>query len=353
MSHARATRTVHQAAAPELIALQSRVASAEPSLGVHSLARCLAASPRTDSDRSPRLVRRVASRQCRTRQLSVRIASVFAVSLISAGGCATGQDLRDPQNRPRMRTAYTLARNQVGVEVGAGETELDEFGVHAELGYGFGKTAEVTVNVAHAALAVPNLRLKYNFIDRERWALAASAGIRWTRPSILYVLDDETQEQLGDTDIVTVPLELVGSFPVARWVTPSLGIGYRHTSLFGRVTQEDEIYEGALGYRWLHADPHVSFHVIPSVSIFVGMNAPIYTWSRVDAVLVETVAPGVRAGVRTGEWDEVPWNDAVQYYGGVEAKVGPIFLRGSISHGFLSRALDWPVVPAFSIGWRS
>ncbi|MCP4197678.1 MAG: hypothetical protein GY762_11065 [Proteobacteria bacterium] len=277
--------------------------------------------------------------------------------MLLSSGCLSTRNFQAPKERITNGTAYTLTKGEMQVNVGVLTTELQNFGVEAGFTYGFGKHGEVAANLGHAGLGILNVRCKYNFIDEKWWALGIQLGLIWIRPSAVWILGEPTRQRYEGLDILSFPLEISSSFPVADWVGLSLTAGYAHTEIFGTIDDQVRFFDGSMGMRQLYLEPLVMFYIAQQAAVYIGAHLQVWGAARTRVERVESeILPGFNAGARSDDWIDIPFEERSHLAVGFELRFGKTFhtrlnilYNGAFSRNGIVRV---PIAPALEMYWR-
>jgi hypothetical protein len=295
----------------------------------------------------------------RQSRLRLCVFPIWSVAFLAPffSSCITSRNFKDPKDRPVVGTPYTVADKDVEIGVkllGQGE---DDLAAALSLRVGVTRHFDMRINLAHGALGVLNLDAKYNFVDKKWWAMGARTGILWARPRVIWALPDDMQQNLGNIDIVAVPIELiVGSQPL-KWLGANLTLGYLHGALVGTIHTDTTLFDGSIGARKLYLVPQLNFLVISKLHIFLRADLPVLIYVRDEMIAEAEIEPGMSAGVRSAEW--IKLDDPIsrsQVALGLDLKLGRItrlelfaIFRGPLT---LSGVLRTPVLPGVGVYWQ-
>jgi hypothetical protein len=198
-----------------------------------------------------------------------------------------------------------------------------------------------------------NLNAKFNLVDRPLWGLGLRVQGRWLHGSWLWILPESTREQLRGVDIIDIPVGLVASFPLFRWMGLNLEFGYKHSEVFGDIRGDEAALEGTAGTRELFVDPNVHFYLWKRVALIFGAHLPLWAQAAVRASAETLVEPDLIVGVNTAQWRNIPFDVLDGYYGGIELRFGQYtFLQIYAVHGPINEVINSPVLPSLNFYWR-
>jgi hypothetical protein len=271
-------------------------------------------------------------------------------------GCLGPRNFQSPKERITTNTAYTLTKGEMRANVGILSSDLESFGVTAGFAYGFGKHAEVAANLGHAGLGILNVRGKYNFVDKKWWALGAQLGVVWIRPSAVWALGEATQQRYTGIDILSFPLEISSSFPVAKWVSLHLAAGYTHTEIFGTIDDQVLFFDGSLGMRKVYLEPVIMFYFAERAAVFLGGHLQVWGAARTNLEVETEIVPGFNAGARSDDWVDIAFEDRSHLAVGFELRFGKtthtrlnIVYNGAFSR---NQIIAIPIAPVLDVYWR-
>ena len=298
---------------------------------------------------------RPAGKRRRSRALPAGLAISLSIAWMTTG-CIALRNFKDPKERLTTRTAYTLTAREVRADVELAGQDTHNLVANLGVTAGFGRHAEAGVNLAHGVMGVVNVHAKYNFIDMKKWALGVRVGFFWVYPPAIWALPDEFKNALGGVRIVSVPFDVIASFPLWEMAGLHLGLGYVHSDLFGEIETDTDFLASDIGVRKLHIDPMLEVCFAERVTVFTG--ARILLWGALverTSMKVE-VEEGVIVGARSVEWARMSASAGTSGLVGLEMKFGKtIHLRiYAVLNGLLSKVglFDSPVLPGVDVYWR-
>jgi hypothetical protein len=277
--------------------------------------------------------------------------ALLAVAM--ASGCAHARDFHDPAERITHRTAYTLQEHEGRVDVDLVGEDIHDLGVGLGVSGGVTKRFELGTNVAHAAIGVLDASAKVNVLDHPVAGLGISAGVVYTNPIIVWALPKSLREQLGDVHVLVVPTVVHASFPVQRWLDLHLGVGYNHVAIIGRYDSASVLARGGLGARDFYFEPQAAFYAGRRVAFRLYAHLSAWASARENVAVEATLAPGVVAGVLSGEWERLPFSATSRYTGAIELRLGrTTHLQVAAIVGRFKPFPRPVVMPALQLYWR-
>lgn len=277
---------------------------------------------------------------------------VFAALLT---GCVTPRNFADPKQRITEGTAYSITKGEVRVDAGLIGTEVKDAGANVDVTAGFGRSGQVSTNLAHLSLGLVNASLKYTVVDRPWFGLGLEGGFLYTRPSLIWLLPDEISDPLAGIDLFHIPLRILASFPVSSWTSLHLGLGYTHAEVVGELGDESSSFLNAgVGARSVQVDPTIHFYLNRRVALILGANIPVYITAAAQVESDIELDDGIVLSVRSAEWIRVPTEGAALWRAGVEVRFGrATHMQLFVSRGLLAAAgVGPPLLPSLNFYWR-
>ena len=282
-----------------------------------------------------------------------RRASRLLAALALASACVHPRDFQAPGERLTRSTAYA---EQARVRVDTDLLAPDAQRFVANLGVTVAavpRHLDFSVNLLHAAIGAVAVQSKFTVLDTRGYGLGGRVGLTYTTPATFYFLPRSLRQTLGSFHLLSTPIELWQSFPVARWFAGHLGLGYRFGSVWGRIDGDELFLDASLSQRSLTAIPVLDFFVARRVALRAYARLPLFT--QVAEVTDATYAldPDVVVGVRSVEWVRRPFVRTVQLGFAAETRFGAnTHLRLGVHLWAFRpiRALD--VVPSLTLYWR-
>jgi hypothetical protein len=282
---------------------------------------------------------------------------VFILALLPlVTGCLATRNFRDPKERPRKDTAYTLPHKQfqAGLTL-LGQNPYD-FVLGADFAAGIGDRWEVGVNLAHAVFGVMNVYGKYNFIDKKWWAMGATLGVTWIHVKSVWAIPEKYRDALGNVDILSIPIEIHSSFPVADWVGLHLSAGYLHSQFFGKINEETLFLDGDIGSHQVYLRPNITLYIAERIQVFLAARLLLWGGRYGEVAAEATNNDDLIIGFRSTGFNEFEFGGKSFIKFGVEAKFGKYtYLRlwavynGSVSN---SNLFSTPILPGLDLYWR-
>jgi hypothetical protein len=289
------------------------------------------------------------------RKPRVRTSACIVVVALAAPavGLAAPRDFQAPAERIVDRTAYTLTARQVRIDAGLVGLGTDDLGVNLGVAYGLTDWVELRLNLAHFGIGMLNVAAQFNLVDRRWWGLGVVLGLRWLRGDWLWLLRERTREQLAGVDMLGFPLEVVGSFPLLRWMGLHLKLAYTHSEVFGDIAFDEAALEGTAGVRHLYVEPVVRFYLWRRMAVTLGARLPLFARAAVQGATEAEVEPALIVGVRGAGWQDIAFDKLASYYGGLEWRFGRVtHLQLFLTHGPLNDVIGTPVLPSINFYWR-
>lgn len=275
-------------------------------------------------------------------------------------GCLATRNFRDPKERPRESTAYTLTHGEFNIGLGLlgqGAYNLLINGQFAAGIGGKGGKGEVGVNLGHAAFGIVSVYGKYNFIDKKWWALSARVGLTWIYPKLVWAIPSQYRDPLGDINVLSIPVEITASFPVADWVGLHLTAGYRASALFGKIEEETAFLDSDIGSHHVYLRPEITFYLFEKVQLFIGGRLLLWgaRWEQIASDI--TVEDGIFVGVQSAKWRQLDFAQGSFLRFGLDMKFGKYtYMRlWAIFNGSLSESdllSSSPILPGLEFAWR-
>lgn len=187
--------------------------------------------------------------------------------------------LQSPEEASTRYSAYSLPGGTWGFDFGAlgigGGDSLAKLGV----GYGFGAGLALELNLAHASFGLFNVTGRWHFIDTRYFDLGLRVGATYGHGEWFWVLGDFARKLLSNVDVISFPVELTASMPVARFLQLDLGVGYRYAEMFGSLGNEDQFFyvESQLGLRQFGVRPGTRWFFWDNTAIEVHALLPAYS----------------------------------------------------------------------------
>jgi hypothetical protein len=271
-------------------------------------------------------------------------------------GCISTRNFQNQRTRVLEKTAYTLARSQAEVGVSALSVNNAELGAYLGGAYGVSNRVMGRINLMHTANGLIGTTWKWNFYQTEKMALAASAGISFLHGSWIWAVPDRIQKTIGDVNAISLPFEILSSFPVAKWLQLNLGLGYSLGRVIGPITftDSDASVNAGIGVNNLHIDPALHFYIAEYVAILATAEISVWATSPRSVVAEGSVADGVRVGVQSGITKYLPPGRLSRGALSAEVRLGSsTYVRAGVATGGLTNELTGIVVmPFLGLYWR-
>lgn len=258
---------------------------------------------------------------------------VFAV-VFFARPC-DARDFFDPAQRERRNTAYALPKGMAAAEIGILGTSTDLYG---RLGgaYGFGGGVEAGINLLHAGVGILNLQTKWTFLDRKKVGLAFRLGLLWGHGNWMWILSEDQRQVVRGLDLIAIPADLIASFPVVSWLQLDLQAGYQHGEVFGG-SGGDTVIDARIGIRQVALGASVRSYLADRVQLFFTANLPVWTAVPRDVGATVRAAEGVYLGLRSTEYETIPFRKLYTLNFGVNSAMGR---RSYITFSMIYRRSD-------------
>jgi hypothetical protein len=176
------------------------------------------------------------------------------------------------------KSAYSLPRNRWAFELGAlGIGARDSY---ASLGatYGIGAGLQVSMNIAHASVALFNLTANWHFIDTRYFDLGASVGVFYGHGPWVWAVQGATEAVLSKLDVLNLPFSLTASSPLGRWLELDLTVGYTYANIFGSTNNEQTLFtDSELGMRQFYLEPGARLFISDNTALEVFTKLPAYS----------------------------------------------------------------------------
>ena len=279
---------------------------------------------------------------------------VVGVACFSLQTPASACDFDDPKQRTLRGTAYALDKRQWSTEAELLGVSTDDLFGRIGLGYGFGKGVQLDTNVAHIAVGLLNLDLKWNFLDLPHFGMSASVGVIWGHGEWIWILSGLEQRIVANTEIVVLPLSLWASSHLLEWLQVDLGVRYTHSQVFGDFESDSTLVDGEIGVRQLSMHPSVRFYILEALELFVGARLPLYSAIPGAGEANTSLGEGVYGGARTGTLDKLPFSQQFQLQlGARSAMAETTFVTARIHYGKTVQSLYGSAFyPAFGVEHR-
>jgi hypothetical protein len=281
---------------------------------------------------------------------------VIIVLLPLVTGCLAKRDFRSRTERPRKNTAYTLAHKEFNVGIGLMGQSTYNLLLNAEFAAGIGNKWEVGANLGHAALGIMSVYGKYNFIDKKWWALAARVGVTWIHVKAVWALPDQYREPLGKINILSIPIEIHSSFPVADWVGLHLSVGYIPSQIFGKINEDTLFINSDAGANLVYLRPNITFYIAERVEVYLAARLLLWGGRYGEVAAEATNNEDLILGARSTSFTQFEFRDKSFFVFGANAKFGKVTYLGlwAMVQGARANAalVAMPVIPGLDLFWR-
>lgn len=254
----------------------------------------------------------------------------------------------EPMQRVTLGTAQVEPVGSQRVDVHVGNTDLTCLGLSVSPTFGLPYHVQMSTNVAHLALGIPNAAFRWRFYHTRRVSLALDVRALLLRPAWIYAMDladPDLRELVSGVSVGMVPLKLYATFDPHPMLTASLILGYDHASAWGNLAHEGVLAAGALGARRLWFRPVVHVHATRRVSVMFATTVPVYASALASARAEVDVEPGIVGGGRTLLWQRLPVGRTASALAAVEVQIGRGHVVAGVSTFGLLRDLGVPVIP--------
>ncbi len=277
----------------------------------------------------------------------------LALPCLALAACVHERDFRAPAGRLLDDTAYTVRAKELRVDAGVIGRRLEDLGANLGLTYGVYERVELKTNIAHAAFAIVNARVKATLVDRPRFALGAKLGFTFAQPKLIWVLPPEYRATFGDIKVIGAPVRVLSTIRTADWLDLHLGLSYSHVDVYGDLPVNTEFSRISLGRRALVFDPMLSFYLGRRVALLLGGSWPLWSALLTDVENKIELQPGIRVGVNSAEWITSRMYSHNSYSTSVELRLGEYTnMRVSMSYRLLGDYFDFELFPAVEFYWR-
>lgn len=291
--------------------------------------------------------------------MSCRIGTGPAAILLATGlamisaACVHPRNFRAPNERMTPHTAYA--------EHARARVDVDLLGVDVQrLALNAGVTVaavrsrlDFSLNLAHGAAGVASVQSKFTMVDTRWYGLGGRVGLTYLTPRTMWFLPKDLRLELGTFNMLSVPIELWSSFPIAYWFAFHLGLGYQRGALWGDFRGDEFLLTSDIVARSFYVEPNVQFFIAGRLALTFG--ARVAAWSQtVSAIDVELdITPDLRAGVRSVEWIDRALGDHTRFDIGAETRFGRnTHVRLAVNIGAFKPIVLLLVTPSLNFYWR-
>jgi hypothetical protein len=241
-----------------------------------------------------------------------RISTLVILALFGLAGCAT--DLQSPRHRNVKTSAHTLEKGDWEIRAGFLNPHVDDLMAAISVRHSPKENLDLEMNLIHTALGLYNLNAKYRFHERGNKALSLKIGVKWFNPDYSLLLPPTLKSTFSGTNLIMIPVELVGSMKISPKFQVNIGVGYIHTVVLAKVAFLST--EGGFGMREAYGRVNLYYYPAKSVALFAEVQLPVYQGVYSDVSVETEIGPGVVLGTQSAEWsksDNIP-----VYTGGIE-----------------------------------
>ncbi|PRQ05440.1 hypothetical protein ENSA5_02610 [Enhygromyxa salina] len=212
---------------------------------------------------------------------------------------------------------------------------------------------DLSLNLAHAGIGALSFQSKFTLVDSRWFGLGGRVGLTYVNPRTFWFLPRDLREVLGSFNLMSVPVELWTSYPVARWVVFHLGLSYRHAALWGRYEGDELLADSNIAQRSFGFAPYLDLFIAERVAIILGARLPVFMQAVARNDVESELGPGLRVGVRSVEWVDLRFTDAFRAELGAETRFGAnTHLRLSVNVGAFRPLGVLLVAPSLNLYWR-
>ena len=266
---------------------------------------------------------------------------------------ADGRGLQSPEQRSIRFTAYSLPNKVWSLDAGALGLNTSE--VYGLLGVarGFKHGIQLDLNLVHWGVGLFGLDTKWCFFERPHLALAASVGFRYGHGGWIWILNDLAQDIVSDSDLVAMPVNLIASAPLTRWLQADLVAQYTYAQVFGTISRDSFYGDSQVGVRQLFFRPTVRFFLSDATAFEVAAKLPAYTKVPVGVDATLEIAGRTREKSKSTYIDaefEDTWNVEL----GLRSRLRPwLYASMRVHFGQVSKSLyGAPLYPSFALEFR-
>ncbi len=187
-------------------------------------------------------------------------------------------DLQSPELSSTRYSAYSLPRRTWAFDIGA--LGIGGGDVFANLGaaYGFGGGFQVEMNLAHFGVGLTNVDFGYHFLGTRYFDLGARLGIGYGRGEWFWLAQGAAKNLVSKIDLVNVPIELVASSLVTRWLELDLAVHYDFVKAFGSFDDDSSLFVKAeLAVNQVFLRPGARVFVSDRTALELFAKLPLYS----------------------------------------------------------------------------
>jgi hypothetical protein len=263
---------------------------------------------------------------------------------------AAPSDLQSPEQRDTRNSTYSLPAGMWAFDVGA--LGISSGDVYAKLGaaYGVGAGIQIEANLAHWGIGLLNVGGFWHFLDTRYFDLGTRLGVWYGHGEWFWIATGPARELISRIDILTFPLAITSSMPVARFLQFDLDVQYTHAEVFGSLIDRDSAYFNAqFGMRQLLVRPGVRFFISDSTELDLSSNLPPYT-----AFPIEREGGEERERERLEDFETVPFSTTWSVEMGLRSRFAAgVFGSVRLHYGDITRGLYGArLYPSFEVEFR-
>lgn len=192
-------------------------------------------------------------------------------------------DLQSPELVNTRYSAYSLPRRTWAFDIGA--LGIGGGDVFANLGaaYGFGGGFQIEMNLAHFGVGLANVELAWHFIDTRYFDLGTRVGVWYGRGQWFWLAQGPAKSIVNKIDLVNVPLELVASSTLTRWLELDLGAQYSYAKAFGSFDDNSSLFVKAeLAVNQFFLRPGARVFISDRTALELFAKLPLYSAVPLD-----------------------------------------------------------------------
>ena len=252
------------------------------------------------------------------------------------------------------RTARVLNPYQMEAGIGLMIPRHEDLGISIPFRIGLPHDFEGRINLAHALLGVPNAALEYQFYESDVAIWSTSVGGTWLHPPYLTILPDSVKDSLGSIHIFSIPVDIIGTFPVLDWLELSGRLVYTHSNLSGSMESSDAQFSGSVGTREVAIQPIVSFKGWNYLYLNIDVEAPLYSVIPAQAGGQFEPEEGIIVGLDSSADQKLDvmglttTNVSLEWHFGNHHRMR---LYGTYGQRFL-QSRSTSILPGFEVYWR-
>jgi hypothetical protein len=230
-------------------------------------------------------------------------------------------------------SAYTIPRRTWAFDVGALGVGGGDLYANLGAGYGLGGGFQIEMNLAHVGVGLANFTVAWHFIDTRYFDLGAHVGIWYARGQWFWIAQGPAKNLVKNIDALNVPIDLIASAPLARWLELDLGLYFAYAKVFGSFNDTNSLFaKGDLAVNQLYLRPVGRLFVTDRTALELSAKLPVYTGVPLERETVTVPFKdswSMEVGVRS-RLTRVLYGDMRLHYGNVThalygARVYPSF----------------------------